>query len=126
MARRAGRPSQLADKYTTRHFGRTLTPMIVMTSSGIGKMLMPRQILTTIITIRGIFKYARSGQDAANPTVRIARIRAEMEALLLAAVPDLEEGALDPFLDYVSEKIVAETAPTSTDQDSGAVAAPTS
>lgn len=37
MARRAGRPSQLADRYTKRHFDRALTPMIVMSRSGIGK-----------------------------------------------------------------------------------------
>jgi hypothetical protein len=126
MARRAGRPSQLADEYTERHFGRALTPMIVMSSSGIGKLLMPRQIVTTIVTVRGIFKYARSGQDAADSAVRVARIRAGMEALLLAGVPDLPEGALDPFLDYVSEKIAAETAPASTEEHSAAAAAPIS
>jgi hypothetical protein len=125
MARRAGRPSQLADEYTQRHFGRALTPMIVMGSPSIGKLLMPRQILPTIVTARGIFRYARSGQDAANPAVRVARIRAGMEALLLAGVPDLPEGALDPFLDYVSEKIAAETVPASTEEHPGAVAAPT-
>jgi hypothetical protein len=111
MARRAGRPSPLADDYTERHFGRALMPMIVMGSSGISNLLKPQQILTTIITIRGIFRYARSGQDAASPAARVARIRAGMEALLLAGAPDLPEGALDPFLDYVSEKIAAETAP---------------
>lgn len=34
-----------------------------------------------------------------------------METLLFAGVPDVPEGALDPFLDYVSEKIAAETMP---------------
>jgi hypothetical protein len=111
MARRAGRPSPLADDYTERHFGRALTPMIVMASSGISKLLKPQQILTTIVTFRGIFRYARSGQDAGNPAVRVARIRAGMEALLLAGVPDVPERALDPFLDYVSEQIAAEPAP---------------
>jgi hypothetical protein len=33
-----------------------------------------------------------------------------MERLLSAGVPDLPNGALDPFLDYISEKIAAETA----------------
>jgi hypothetical protein len=32
MARRAGRPSQLADKYTKRHFDRTLPPALPFTS----------------------------------------------------------------------------------------------
>lgn len=126
MARRAGRPSQLADKYTERHFDRALTPMVVMSSPGIGKLVMPRQIVTTVRTVRGIFKYARSGEDAADPAVRVARIRAGMEALLLAGLPDLPEGALDPYLDYVSQKIAAETAPASTEGHSGAVATPTS
>jgi hypothetical protein len=125
LARRAGRPSQLADEYTKRHFGRALTPMIVISSSGMGKLLMPRQILTTIATARGIFKYARSGQHSANPAIRVGHIRAGMATLLLAAVPDLPEGALDPFLNYVSEKIAAEAAPAPTKQDCGAVAAPT-
>jgi hypothetical protein len=90
-----------------------------MISSGIGKLLKPRQILTTIVTARDILRYAGSGQDAVNPAVRVARIREGMEALLLAGVPDLQDGALDPFLDHVSEKIAAETAPASTEEHSG-------
>ena len=111
MSRRAGRPSRLADRYTERHYSRALPPMITMSSSGIGKLLMPRQIVTTVRTLRDLFIYARSEQDAADPAVRVARVRAEMEALLLAGVTDLPRGALDPFLDYVSEQIAAGTAP---------------
>ena len=110
MARRAGRPSPLADRYTERHFGRALTPMIVMSSSGISNLLRPQQILSTLVTIRGIFSYARSGLDAGDPAARVTRVRAGLRALLLAGTPDLPEGALDPFLDYVSEQIASETA----------------
>ena len=87
---------------------------------------MPQHVQTAIITFKTTFRYAASGQDAADPAARIARIRTGMEALLHVAAPDIPDGALDPFLDYVSEKIAAETAPASTEQDSGAVAAPTS
>lgn len=48
MARRAGQPSQLADSYTERHFDRALAPMIV-SSSGICKLLRPRQIPATML-----------------------------------------------------------------------------
>ena len=85
--------------------------MITMSSSGIGKLLMPRQIVATVRALRDLFRYARSEQDTADPAVRVARVRAEMEALLLAVVTDLPRGALDPFLDYLSEQIAAGTAP---------------
>jgi len=111
LARRASRPSQLADNYTERHFDRALAPMITVSSSGISRLLTPRQILVTILTLRNVFRYARSGQDATEPAVRVSRIRTAMKTLLLAGVPDLPEGALDPFLDYTSELIASETAP---------------
>jgi hypothetical protein len=104
-------PSHLADRYTQRHFNRALAPMIASSSSSIGKLLMPRQILATMLTVRDIYRYARSGQDVAGPAARVARIRARMETILFAGVPDVPEGALEPFLDYISEKIAAETVP---------------
>jgi hypothetical protein len=111
MTRRAGKPSELADNYTQRHFNRALVPMVASSGSGIGRLLTPRRILATMVTVRGIFRYARSGQDAAEPAVRVARIRAEMETLQFTAMPEAPEGALDPFLDYISEKIARETMP---------------
>jgi hypothetical protein len=122
MARQAGRPSQVADDYTERHFGRALSPMITMSSGGIIKLLMPRQVLATAATARSIFSYARSAQDIGEPAVRVARIRAGMATLLNAAVPDLPAGTLDPFLDYVSEKIATETTPEPEDEASQATA----
>lgn len=85
--------------------------MITMSSSGIGKLIMPPQMVITVRTLRDLFRYARSEQDAADPDVRVARVRAEIEALLLAVVTDLPRGALDPFMDYVSEQIATGTAP---------------
>jgi len=111
IARRAGKPSTLADKYTARHFTRPLTPMIAMSSPGITRLLAPRRVLTAVATFRNTFRYAASGQDAANPAERVARIRTGMETLLLTAQPDIPDGALDPFLDYISEKIASESAP---------------
>jgi hypothetical protein len=49
--------------------------MITMGSSGAGRLLMPRQILSTVSALRELFRYARSGQDAEDPAVRVARIR---------------------------------------------------
>lgn len=111
MARRVGNPSHVADEFAKRHYSRALPPIITISSTGIGKVLMRRQILNAALTLRYLFRYTRSDQDAADPAVRIARIRSGMEAILLAGVADLPEGALDPFLDYVSEKIAAGAAP---------------
>ncbi len=111
LARRAGTPSRVADRYTERHFDRAVTPVIAMTGgSAIGRLMAPRQLVTTIAMLRGLDRYVKSGQDAGNPMARVAHIRAGMAALLLPAMPNLPAGALDPFLDHVAETLATETA----------------
>ena len=54
-------------------------------------------------------QYVQSGQDADDPGIRTARIRSELEYLLNLPGLDIPRDSLDPFLDFLAEKIVAET-----------------
>jgi hypothetical protein len=114
MARRAGTPSRLADAYTERHLSRTLTPMVAMSSPGFTTILAPRNLRIAITTFKDTFRYAASGHDAADPAKRVARIREGMRTLLVTGQPGLPDGALDPFLDFISDKIASETLPEAT------------
>ena len=68
-----------------------------------------RQIGPAIARLRALGQYIQSGQDADDPGTRTARIRAELEYLLNLPGLDIPPGSLDPYLDFLAEKIVAET-----------------
>jgi hypothetical protein len=51
------------------------------------------------------------GQDVGDPAARTARIRAELLDLLTIR-GWMSPGALDPFIDYLAERFVAEIQPT--------------
>jgi hypothetical protein len=74
---------------------------------GLGRGLRPGQVLAVIGRVRAFGEYVRSGEDADNPAVRTARIRAELERLL--TIPDLSipGGALEPYLDFVAARIAS-------------------
>ncbi len=110
VAQRAGAPYQQAVRYADRHAERALTPVAVMGAGGFKRSLRPRQLIRTIGQVRSVGAYIWSGEDAEEPEVRRARIRAAMESLLLDAEPDIPAGSLDPFLDYVAAKLAAESA----------------
>ena len=112
VAQRLGASFKHAARYADRHGERAMPPVLVMSSEGFKRSLRPRQFMTTVGLFRSHFNYVQSGTDADEPATRTARIRAAMETLLYTAEPDIPPGSLDPFLDYVAEKIVSETART--------------
>ena len=111
VAQRAGTPYRQAIWYADKHAERALTPVAVMALSGFRRTFRPRQIISIASQIRGFGQYVWSGQDAPDPSARTAKIRAEIERLLLAIERDIPPGSLDPFLDYVAAKIVSESVP---------------
>lgn len=104
----AGVPCQHAVQYADRHGGRVLAPVVAISLGGLGRGLRPRQIWTVIDRARKLGQYIRSGQDASDPAVRTARIRAELEGLLAIPELNLPMGALDPCLDFLAEKSASE------------------
>jgi hypothetical protein len=81
-----------------------------MSSSGFRRALAPRQLVSTLRQLKETGDYIRSGRDADDPATRVATVRGAMAALLSAALPDESADALDPFLDFIVEKIVTESA----------------
>lgn len=126
MARRAGEPSRVADKYTDRHFSRALTPMVTMSRSVLVALVAPRQIMTTVTSMRRIDNYIKAGQSVEDPATRVELIRAEIAGLLFAGVPNTPAEAFDPYLDYISEMLAAQVTPSSGEAPASAVTAPAS
>lgn len=117
LASRAGVPYQRAVRYADRHGERALTPVAVMSLGPFTRSITPGQILTIIRRLRGLGDYVQSGTDADDLATRTARIRADMQALLLGIEPDVPLGALDPFLDQIATELASEPAATAHPQD---------
>lgn len=108
LAHRASVPYQRPVQYADRHGERALTPVAVMSLSGFIRSFRPRLVMASLGRLRSLGEYVRSGEDAEDLEARTARIRANMESLLLAAEPDIPPGTLDPFLDYTAAKLASE------------------
>lgn len=101
-----------AATYADRHHERAIPPVAAMGLGGIGRGLrrsQARQAAQAIARVREFGQYVQSGQEVGNPAARTARIRAELQGLLTIPGLDVPSGSLDPFIDYLAEKIVAET-----------------
>jgi hypothetical protein len=110
LAQRAGAPFRPAVRYADRHSGRILPPLLAISLGGFARALRPGRAWTLISRVRAFGEYVRSGQDAGDPGLRTARIRAEAEHLLIAPGLDIPPGSLDPYFDYLAEKISTESA----------------
>jgi hypothetical protein len=110
LAGQAGVSRQHAVRYTDWHSERVLAPVVSVSLGGLARGLRPGQALDTIGRLRRFGEYVQSGQDADDPAVRTARIRAEMEGLLTAPGLDIPVDSLEPFLDYVAARIASESA----------------
>jgi hypothetical protein len=108
------RTAKYAAAYADRHHQRAIPPVLAMSFSGIGRGLRHSgapQLVQFIGRIRDFGQYVQSGQDSDDPSARTARIRAELQHLLTFSGLDIRSGSLDPFIDYLAERIVAETQP---------------
>jgi hypothetical protein len=109
LADRAGVPCQHAARYADRHGERVVAPVIAVSLGGLARGLRPRQIMTAIGQMRAFGEYVRSGEDADDPAVRTARIRAKMQGLLTIPGLDIPVDALDSYLDFVAAKVASES-----------------
>lgn len=109
LAQRAGVPCQHAAQYADRHGDRVLPPVVAISLSGFARGLRPGQVWMAIGRLRKFGEHVQSGQDADDPAVRTARIRAKMECLLTTPGLDIPAGSLEPYLDYVAAKIASES-----------------
>lgn len=110
VVQQAGGDYTHAVEYADRHSERALTPVAVMSSGGLRLALGPRRLVSTLGQLKETRDYIWSGRDADDPAMRAATVRAGMEALLSAGLPSIPPGALDPFLDFIADKIVTESA----------------
>lgn len=109
LAKRAGVPFRHAAQYADRHGDRVPPPVVAISLGGFARGLRPGQVWMAIGRLRKFGEYVQSGQDADDPALRTARIRAEMECLLTTPGLDIPAGSLEPYLDYVAAKIASES-----------------
>ena len=98
-----------AARYADRHHERAVPPIVATSLGSIGRGLrlsQARQAFQAIAQFREFGQYVQSGQDADDPAARTARIHAELQGLLKIPGLDVPPGSLDPFIDYLAEKIV--------------------
>jgi hypothetical protein len=110
------RTARYAATYADRHHERAIPPITVISLSGLSRGLrlsQAPQIAQAIARLREFGQYVQSGHDAEDPPVRATRIRSELQYLLAVPGLDVPPGSLDPFIDYLAEKIVTETQPPS-------------
>lgn len=119
LADREGGPwkhtARYVARYADRHHERAIPPVAAISLGGLGRGLrlsQARQAAQAIARVREFGQYVQSGQDADDPATRTTRIRAELQDLLAVPGLDVPPGSLDPFIDYLAEKIVAETQPS--------------
>lgn len=111
------RTARHAATYANRHHERAIPPVTAISLGGLGRGLrlsQALQVAQAIARVREFGQYVQSGQDADDPAARATRIRSELQHLLAVPGLDVPPGSLDPFIDYLAEKIVAETQPPTT------------
>jgi hypothetical protein len=111
LAHREDKPWRHVARYADRHHERAVPPIAAISIGNLGRGLRPgqvRQIVPAIGRVRALGQYVQSGQDNEDPEVRTGRIRAELEAFLTIPGLDVSPGTLDPYLDFLAAKIVAE------------------
>jgi hypothetical protein len=108
------RTARHAATYADRHHERAIPPVTAISLRSLGRGLRlsgAQQVAQAIARVCEFGQYVQSGQDAEDPPARAARIRSEFQDLLAVPALDVPPGSLDPFIDYMAEKIVAETQP---------------
>jgi len=126
LALRRGKPHEKLAAYAGKHQDRTLLPMAVMAFIGLGGSVRPRHLRETGRSLKGLFAYLWTGPASADPLdVRIAHVREQFAAALAIGDLDIPPGALDPFIDYMADKLAclapAASAPTAEEGKGGAL-----
>ena len=106
LAEHAAMPHKKLLSYADKHIDRTLMPMAVMAFSGLGSSPRPRRVREIARLAKEMYEYLWTGPAKAEPAdVRAAYVRERFSAILDFEELDLPEGVMDPFIDYVAEKL---------------------
>jgi hypothetical protein len=115
LARRAGKPEKTLLAYADRHYSRTLMPMVVMAFSGMGSSLRPQRVWEIIKLIIDVYTYINNGRAMADSIEeRVAYVRERFAQILnFEDDPEIPDDALEPFIDYVADKLANAARPGS-------------
>lgn len=106
LAMRANVPHEKLLAYANKHMSRTLMPMAVMAFTGLGGSVQPGRVREGIRLVKEIYAYLWTGAAAADSVdVRAAYVRERFASILDYDGTDIPEGAFDPFIDYIAEKL---------------------
>jgi hypothetical protein len=107
LAQRSSRPNQKLLAYANRHYSRTLMPMAVMAFIATGGALRLRRAAEIIKLTMDVYTYIRKGRGAADSVEeRAAYVRERFtQTLDFKSDPEIPEDALDPFIDFVADKL---------------------
>ncbi len=109
LAQEADRPAAEFLRYAGRHSERALMPVAVMGLGGLrgsGEKSLFQRVIKALRLTRELSDYLWHGRAAADAHgTRTAFVRAHFTAMLDADALDVPAGLLDPFIDYVTDKL---------------------
>jgi hypothetical protein len=109
IADNAGLPYDELAAYAARHEQRALMPVAFIGITGLSGTVKPGQLLRAISLVRQLYDYLWHGAAASDTLeARTAHVAREFKAMLDARNLDLPPGTLDPFINYVADKLARE------------------
>ncbi len=92
--------------YANKHMSRALMPMAVMAFTGLGSSARPGRIRKNVRQATEVYTYLWTGPAALDSVdVRAAYVRERFASMFDFEDSDIPEDALDPFIDYIAEKL---------------------
>jgi hypothetical protein len=118
LAQETSLPTWKFLRYANRHFDRALMPMAVMGLSGISGSGKKTLVFGIVKSARTLYDYLWHGQAAEDSvSTRVTFIRARLAEVLGTGTSDLPPGSLDPFIDYIADKLAAQVSGKSAQTD---------
>ncbi|MBV9450767.1 MAG: hypothetical protein JO345_33240 [Streptosporangiaceae bacterium] len=117
LAKQAGQPYTKLLAYGDRHYRRTIMPMAVMAFTGMGGSSQPRRLREAIRLGRQVYIYLWTGPASADSVeTRTAFVRERFVRMLgFEGDPDIPADSLDPFIDYLADKLAHAVPPKADD-----------
>ena len=117
LAADAARPHEKLLAYGNRHYRRTLMPMVFMAFTGMGSSTRTRRMRDIITIGRQVYTYLWTGPASADSVeTRTTFIRGRfVQVLGFDGDPDIPADSLDPFIDYLADKLARAVPPAQAD-----------